>query len=799
MEAYAAAIIRQFGRVRGLDQLSLEGSAYDELKLVNVFVPQSVRDFSKYRPELLDMPCDVVEQLRMSGNLTEWGDVLSEDTRSRRRAYEYQPACPVLAELAARDRIVILGNPGAGKSCLLRFLLLQWAAGDCIAQLSTPLPFLIELSALFATATQIAAARCTPDAIIDYLAERGGALNVPLDRGAVVARLGSGNATVYCDALDEVFDDAARTAVAEAVALFAASYPSVRILLTSRVIGYNSAPFVAAEFSQLMLQELDDAQVAQFITYWHNVTWTSDTVERREEKKQSLLTAFSESHAVRQLASNPLLLTMMAILNRTIPQLSRNWLRLYEECSRLLLDRWKVDDAMRGDAHLRYYGDVFNVHEKAGMLRLLAWEMQSDGSRAALGNIVSEEQLARLFSEEVKPLLGNAAVSLAAMVAAVIGQLHKRNFILSFVGGRAYAFIHRSFLEYFCALAIETQWTNRQTVKESQVLVGHFHLHAQHPEWAEVLTLVCGMVPSKFLRPCLAAVLRTGNVFLAAECVKALQSRVEAEAEVEGLRAALLNLAGEWRHQGRNPADSSYRAVVQLGQLWKGETTTCAALIALALDSETETDSQSILCGGLQGCIVLRLLENFRELEAAKAYLVQMHTLCACLCVSNVADIALLVDAIVGGVLPSLSALDVSSNGFGDAGMHQMAKALCNGAVPQLTTLVVRGNSFGDAGMQALSEALRGAVPQLTTLDVSRNDISTDGAKALAAALSSVPQLTTLDVSCNRISVDGAKALAAALSNVQQLMTLNVCNNGISADGAKALRDAMPSAARIDL
>jgi predicted NACHT family NTPase len=45
------------------------------------------------------------------------------------------------------------------------------------------------------------------------------------------------------------------------------------------------------------------------------------------------------------LAGNPLLLTMMLILNRT-EDLPRDRVRLYEKCAELLLHQWKAQEAL---------------------------------------------------------------------------------------------------------------------------------------------------------------------------------------------------------------------------------------------------------------------------------------------------------------------------------------------------------------------------------------------------------------------------------------------------------------------
>ena len=778
--AYAEKISHRFKCVLGLDQLSQDSFVYDDVKLTKLFLPQSVREVKHHSVLLHDMPRDVLERLRAGGELGDVDALVERSVREQRRAYEQLAPSPVLDVLRDCARAVVIGDPGAGKSSLLRYLALQWAEPG--ARGASQLPLIIELGVLYAAA-QGTLVGCTAETFIRHLVECGGALNMPLDRGAVVARLSSGAAAVFFDALDEVFDMPSRSAIATAIIVFSSTYPNVRIIITSRVIGYNARPFETAEFSQLMLQEMDDDQVKQFITQWHDVTWATDKTERREQKKQNLLSAVRESRAIRQLAGNPLLLTMMAILNRTLPQLPRVRVSLYEECSRLLLGRWNVDSPMRANEHLRAFVDVFSEHVKAKMLRSVAWEMQTGGDSLSLGNIVLQDQLTRVLSELVMPLLGNAAVAHTAIVVAIVRQLHERNFILSFMGGRAFAFIHRSFLEYFCARSIEARWLDSKMA--DSVLVGPFSAHANHAEWAEVLTLVCGMVLPKFLGPCLRAVLNAENVLLAARCVEALQMRDAAiSAEVEEVRQALVREAGQWRRKGRGANSSPFRAVVQLGALWSRDAATSDALLALARES-METDDGAEY--GLQGSVVLRLLEGFRGMPAAEGYLSSLRALYATDC--NLLH-STTFDTLSGNLsgMPYLTTLDVRRNGISADGAKALAAVLSD--LPLLTSLDVRENRIRADGATALAAALP-RVPLLTKLNLCYNNISEVGAKALAAALPSVPHLTTLDVSSNNISDDGAIALTAAMSNVPMLTALNVCNNGIAAEGAVALAAAL--------
>ena len=98
-----------------------------------------------------------------------------------------------------------------------------------------------------------------------------------------------------------------------------------------------------------MLQELEDTQIEDFLARWHRGAY--DEARQGETKRKLLARAIADSAAIRQLAGNPLLLTMMAILNRT-QDLPRDRTELYEQCARLLLHQWKVELALALDPEL---------------------------------------------------------------------------------------------------------------------------------------------------------------------------------------------------------------------------------------------------------------------------------------------------------------------------------------------------------------------------------------------------------------------------------------------------------------
>jgi predicted NACHT family NTPase len=81
----------------------------------------------------------------------------------------------------------------------------------------------------------------------------------------------------------------------------------------------------------------------------------------------------------------------------------------------------------------------------------------------------------------------------------IIKQLHTRNFILCDLGGDSYGFVHRTFLEYFCAWEFVWQFKEEQTLTIEQLIHDVFGKHWQDESWHEVLRLISGMIEPRFV------------------------------------------------------------------------------------------------------------------------------------------------------------------------------------------------------------------------------------------------------------------------------------------------------------
>uniref|UniRef100_UPI0035C93C66 NACHT domain-containing protein n=1 Tax=Okeania sp. SIO2F4 TaxID=2607790 RepID=UPI0035C93C66 len=226
------------------------------------------------------------------------------------------------------------------------------------------------------------------------------------------------------DGLDEVFDPGKREDVINDIHRFTNNYKNVRVIVTSRVIGYKPQKLRDAEFYHFMLQDLEEEQVEDFIQRWHDFTYQDEA--EGERKRERLKRAMKDSPAIKELAGNPLLLTMMAILNRH-QELPRDRAELYGQASRVLLQQW---DAERALIDAKIDPMTIDYKDKQAILREVAFFMQ-DNEAGLAGNLIHGNNLEKIIRDYLKSVDINEPRTAARVL---MEQLRSRNFILCFVG-----------------------------------------------------------------------------------------------------------------------------------------------------------------------------------------------------------------------------------------------------------------------------------------------------------------------------------------------------------------------------
>ncbi|PWI17404.1 signal transduction protein with Nacht domain protein [Streptomyces sp. Act143] len=492
LRRYAGRVRETYGRLDLEVLIPTEEGEHPPVGLDEVFVAPTVRA----DPPPVELPRDIRQRLADAG---EWPASLPpglerEALERARRAYAERPARDALDVLAdpAESRLVLLGDPGAGKSTLARHLALALtqealAAGDPLTPLAGRVPLVVELR-------EYAVGEWRERTFEDFLAYLHNTKGMAPPRPVVARLLAEGRAVVVFDGLDELFDPAARQQVSHRIADFADRYGGpggVRVVVTSRVIGYRRGVLEHAGFSHHMVQDLSTRQITRFARQWYATAYPHDE-ERAARLCRRLTEAVGHSRPVAELAGNPLLLTILAIVGRR-RELPRDRQGVYRHAVAVLVAHW--DEHAK---HLRAPNDVealsyLGDEDRHELLRLVARRMQ-EGEGGIAGNHIHHDVLLETFRDYLREQYELPLAQAVSAARAMVRQFHDRNFILSHYGGGVYGFVHRAFLEYLAAVDIDHRYTREREWTPEEFIEEIFAGHADDPAWHEVLLLVVGQL-----------------------------------------------------------------------------------------------------------------------------------------------------------------------------------------------------------------------------------------------------------------------------------------------------------------
>ena len=398
---------------------------------------------------------------------------------------------------------VLLGDPGAGKTTLLKHFALQEATACKTG--NGYLPIFLPLR-LLGKKLENHHHWLLEEAILNYLTEDGLKEMGFADeqerqelRSHFQSALAAGRTLLLLDGLDEQRDQHVQKRTVEAIESLHRLYPGNRFVVTSRIVSYDAAPLGAA-FNTATLEPFTDAQMSQFFHQWcyaveksEDIVADEHTRKRTDDRATQLLEQIKQNPGVRLLAANPLLCTIIGLIQRqgaTLPQLRAE---LYKLCIDTFIFNWEIKKRHREDQTGSLDKDQTQAVLEEIALQLHEHHPENRIPRDKLIDIVSQFLIMQQGMPETEAQ--HKAVQLLNLIRDVSGLLIDR-------GNEEYGFFHLTFQEYLAARAI---------TRKKRDIDHYLSRYLSEPRWREVIRLAAahqGMKDEESGSEFIAAILR---------------------------------------------------------------------------------------------------------------------------------------------------------------------------------------------------------------------------------------------------------------------------------------------------
>jgi predicted NACHT family NTPase len=360
---------------------------------------------------------------------------------------------PGLEIVLKHHKVMILGEPGAGKTTFLKLLTLRCLAGELWGD---RVPF-------FVTLKEFAETEDRPG-LLDFLAGQLAACGVPDAAQGVTELLIAGRAMILLDSLDEV-QQQDRDRILRTIASVTRQFRNNQFVITCRIAANE---YLFEDFTEVEIADFEHQQIAEFAYKWFQGTSPA--------KARDFMPALEKNQRLFELATNPLLLTLLCLVFDDYYEFPANRADLYARGVAILLSKWDAQRNINRDEIYKY----LSLRRKEGLLSYVAYQTFKQGhyffKKGILGKYIQD------YICSILPANSDAEASLVNS-EGVIQAIEAHHGLLVERAPEIYSFSHLTFHEYFTA---------RYLLDNLDDLVKHI----TDDRWQEVFRITTEMLPN---------------------------------------------------------------------------------------------------------------------------------------------------------------------------------------------------------------------------------------------------------------------------------------------------------------
>ncbi|MGB3512794.1 MAG: NACHT domain-containing protein [Microcoleaceae cyanobacterium] len=360
------------------------------------------------------------------------------------------------SEINKYHRLTIKGQPGAGKTLLLKYLVLSWAREKLNNSSNEYVRILLELYRL----NEVEISALNMEVLKQKLVEALDRDDFPKANAFVEQSLEKGKLFLLFDGLDEV-KSLIRSQVVQAINDLLDKYDKCRAIITCRAAVYRN-DFAESVDKTLDIKEFSDRQMRLFLEAWKSEMPPEKSIDQ-------LIQTLRDRPLIMELARNPLMLTIVAHLYTqpafVLPQSRSDF---YQESTHILLNQWQNNfNQYKESAH------------KRRVLQHLALFAQDNASEKQKDDLSLDYQI---VLEQIQKVLPDLNLNPETDTQPILREIVERSgLLLEIERGDKYQFAHLTLQEYFAAAALRD--------RENE-LIERFK---NDPErWRETVKLWCG-------------------------------------------------------------------------------------------------------------------------------------------------------------------------------------------------------------------------------------------------------------------------------------------------------------------
>jgi predicted NACHT family NTPase len=369
---------------------------------------------------------------------------------------------PAMTAVKTYQKLIVLGKPGAGKTTFLKYLAIQCIEGRFE---TARLPVFINLKQFSENPERLSLLNFIS---CRHLKSKRTCVNeseIETQLQMLKQVLNAGRSLILLDGLDEV-NAAEHDWVLREIQIFSEEFQHNQFLMTCRIAAWE---YTFEQFTEVEIADFDPQQIKTFAQQWF---------QGKAIAASCFLRGLAQQPRLGELATTPLLLTLLCLAFESSGSLPESRCELYQEGIETLLKKW---DASRG-IHREQVYQKLSTKRKQDLLSQIALITFQQGQY-----FFTQRNVEHYIIEYIRnlPEASTDPAILQLDSSAILHSIEAQHGLLVERAKHHYSFSHLTFHEYFVARDLVLNSANLENALQKMV-----DDHALDSRWREVFWLV---------------------------------------------------------------------------------------------------------------------------------------------------------------------------------------------------------------------------------------------------------------------------------------------------------------------